>query len=167
MGHWRLIDGRDPAESPEDFPTVPISSETELRQELARQQQLEPGIVSLACPANGALQIGIGGPFAGIRWYHNPYPPHSSRDILVDHPCTPGRIDFLAEGDTIAFWPENLMPVDQAIDIVLFFFNHQRLPDWVGWKEWDPVQHRWKIKPATNVRSAYLSTSESPQHTTS
>jgi hypothetical protein len=154
MGDWRVIDGRDPADGPENFPFVRISSETELRQELARQRQLEPGIVSLSSPVSGALQIGIGGPLAGIRWYVNPYPPGQSRDVLADHAYAEKRIDFLAEGDHIAFWPENLMPVDQAIEIVVYFFNHQRLPDWVGWKEWDPAACKWKIKPAASVRSA-------------
>src|ERR1700722_7847052 len=124
MGDWRLTDGRDPADGPEDFPTVPISSEAELRQELARLRSLEPGIVSLSSPADGALQIGIGGPFAGVRWFYDPNPPHLSRDVLVDHPCFQDRIDYLAEGDHISFWPENLIPVDQAIEIILYFFNH-------------------------------------------
>src|SRR4051794_9005544 len=109
MAEWRLVDGRHPADSPDNFPTVRISSEIELRQELARQVQLEPGIISLTSPANEALQIGIGGPFIGLRWYQDPRSSDMSRDLLADRPYCSDRVDFLAEGDTLAFWPENLM----------------------------------------------------------
>ncbi len=148
MADWRLLDGRD------HFPTVSISSEDELRQELHRLRQLEPGIVSLISPTNEALQIGIGGSFAGLRWYQNPKLSQRNREILADRPYSAKRVDFMAEGDTIAFWPEHLMPVEQAIGIVLYFFNQQSLPNWVGWKEWDTVKSRWNINPPAKAASA-------------
>jgi hypothetical protein len=154
MTVWRLVDGREPVDCPEAFPTVDISSEGELRQELERLRQLEPGIVSLSGPTEEALQIGIGGSFAGLRWYENAHVSERSRDILADRLYCPNRIDFAAEGDTIAFWPEHLMPVERVIEIVGYFFKHQRLPDWIGWKEWDPARKQWNIKPATDARSA-------------
>ncbi len=154
MASWRLVDGRYPPDDPDDFPIIVISSEAELRQELARLLQLEPGIVSLTSPTNEALQIGIGGPLAGLRWYQDPRSCEPSREILADRSYSPNRVDFLAEGDSIAFWPEQLLPADQAVDIVVYFYNHQRLPDWVGWREWDAVCYKWDVKPAVAARSA-------------
>lgn len=154
MTEWRLVDGRDPVDDPDDFPTIPITSEADLRQELDRLRKMEPGIVSLSSPTNEALQIGIGGAFAGLRWYQNPKLSQQRREILADHAYCANRVDFMAEGDTIAFWPENLMPVDQAISIVVYFFNHQSLPEWSGWKEWDAGRGRWNIKPPAKAASA-------------
>jgi hypothetical protein len=151
---WCLVDGRDPVDRPDDFPTKPISGETELRQELDRRRHLEVGIVSLQSPTGEALQIGIGGPFAGLRWFENPHSSEKSRDLLADGPYCSTRVDFLAEGDTIAFWPEHLMPVDQVVEIAVYFFKHARLPDWVAWKEWDGTRKKWHIQSAIKVRSA-------------
>jgi len=153
MAEWRLIDGRNPADSPQDFPAKLISSEAELREELDRLRQLEPGIVSLNSPTGGALQIGIGGPFAGLRWYKK-LQSDAPSEVLADRPYCSSRIDFLAEDDAIAFWPEHLMPVDQVIESVVYFFGHQRLPDWVAWKEWDHSQLNWHVKSAIKIKSA-------------
>jgi hypothetical protein len=152
MAAWRLTDGRDPADGPEDFPAKAIANESELRQELDRLRHLTPAIVSFTSPAGDALQIGIGGPFAGMRWYQSVSGP--SREVLADRSYCSGRIDFASEGDSIAFWAEQLMPVDQVIDIAVYFFRHQRLPDWVAWKEWDSARSKWHIKPAISARSA-------------
>ena len=154
MNAWRLIDGRDPVDTPNDFPARVISADSGLRQEMDRLRKIEPGIVSLESPNGEALQIGIGGPFAGLRWYQNPHSAGPSRDLLADRPYCSSRVDFMAEGDTIAFWPEHLMPVDQVIEIVVYFFNNRRLPEWVAWKEWDAAQGQWNLKSAIRVRSA-------------
>jgi hypothetical protein len=154
MAVWKLVDGRYPAESPEAFRETVIGSEAELRRELDRLRHLEPATVSIFNPSGEALQIGIGGPFAGIRWHRNPHTSKQSRDILADHPYCPNRVDFASEGDAIAFWPEHLMPVDQAIAIAVYYYQHSELPDWVAWKEWDEVRRQWTIKPGIGVLSA-------------
>ena len=154
MAAWQLVDGREPVDRPEDFPTDLISTEPELRCHLDQLRKLEPGIISLSSPTGEALQIGIGGLYAALRWYPNPHGSAPSRDILADRTYCSGRVDFRAEGDSIAFRPEHLMPVDHVIEMVLYFFKHQRLPDWVAWKEWDAVRNKWNLKPALNARSA-------------
>ncbi len=154
MAAWRLVDGRDPVDRPDGFGTKLIPGEAELRQELDRHRRLEPGIVSLQSPTGAALQIGIGGPFAAVRWYENPHTSEKTRDLLADGNYCATRVDFLAEGDTIAFWPEHLMPVDQVVEIAMYFFKHERLPDWIAWKEWDATRKKWHVKSAIKVRSA-------------
>jgi hypothetical protein len=152
MATWRLVDGRDPVERPDRFPTKLISSEAELRQELDRLRLLEPGIVSLTSPDGESLQLGIGGPCSALRWYGSDN--KRSRDLLAHRPYHSNRIDFLAEGDTIAFWPEQLMPVDQVTDIVVYFFKHHHLPDRIALKEWDSARNKWITRPAVQACSA-------------
>ena len=154
MGVWRLVDGRDPVDHPDDFPVKTIASEAELRTELDRLGRLDPGIVILQSPSGQSLQVGIGGSFVGLRWYQNPETSEQSRDLLADEVCCSERVDFRAEGDSIAFWPEHLMPLDEGIDIAVYFYHHLRLPEWVAWKEWDPARYKWNIKSAVKVRSA-------------
>jgi hypothetical protein len=154
MADWRLLDGRNPVESPDDFPAQTISCDVELRRELDRLRKLQPAIVSLQSPKDEALQIGIGGPVAAIRWFRDPKNSELCRDVLANCPYGSDRVDFLSEGDTIAFWPEHLMPIDHAVDIIVSFFKHERLPEWVSWKEWDPARNKWIIKSSPKVRSA-------------
>lgn len=151
MATWRLVDGRDPADSPEAFPAISICTEAELRHELDRLREQEPAIVSLNGPNGAALQIGIGGPLIGMRWFGTP---RKVREVLADHIYAPGRIDFRAEGDSTAFWPEHLMPADQAIEVIVSCFTHGGLPDWVRWREWDASRGQWHVNPAVTAKSA-------------
>ncbi|SRR5260370_11426828 len=153
MAEWHLTDGREPADGPEEFPSVVIESENQLRDELHRLQKLEPGIVALNGPAEKAIQIGIGGPVAGIRYYEAPKKSPRFRVVLADRPCCEKQVDFLAEGDTVAFFPESLFAVEEAIEIVVHFFKHQELPDSVSWKEWNPVTKQWRMHRRVPVPS--------------
>jgi hypothetical protein len=155
MSQWQLIDGREPVEDPDAFPKLLASSELDLRHKLEQFRQQDPGMFSLTSPDGGdALQIGLGGPFGGVRWFENAKDSLRSRVLLADRLYSKHHVDFLAEGDTNTFWPEQLMPADQLIEVIVHYYNHHRLPDWVAWKEWDPVKDGWTYKPATAVRSA-------------
>jgi hypothetical protein len=153
MDRWELIDLRDPADATEEFPRVVIHSASQLRAELHRLQQREPSMLALEGPIDQGLQIGLGGPYAGIRWAEYPVSERGGTG-LADRVRSESRIDFASEGDTLAFWPDELIPVEQAIEVIVSFYNNHRLPDWIGWKEWDPAQSKWIVKPAVSVRSA-------------
>lgn len=153
MTGWRLTDGRDPTDSPDDFPRLEIDSKSQLRQELDRLRRMAPAIVSLQAPGRGGLQIGIGGPFGGLGWFSEPFSAARVKEVLADRPYCATRMAFAAEGDTLTFAPELLIPADIASDIALQVFEQGQLPTWVSWKEWDPVQNRWTTTPATNARS--------------
>ncbi len=143
MSQWYLIDGSMPADSPEEFPKVAIRSEAHLRDELGRLRERRPGIFALEGPDGLALQIGIGGPCAGIRVFNSGKAQHT---VLTDCHHSEKRIDFAAEEDTLAFWPDELMPVERAIDIAAYLYAHRRLPDDVSWKEWNDGAKRWVVK---------------------
>ncbi len=151
MDQWQLVDGSIPVDGPEDFPRVTIRSEGQLREELRRLRDREPGIFALESPADDALQIGIGGPFWGMRHYRNR---EVHAVVLADRIDHEKRIDFAAEEDAIAFWPEELLPFERAIEVIIYYYRNLRLPDWIGWKEWDSARKQWNIKPATDARSA-------------
>jgi hypothetical protein len=153
MVRWEVIDLINPADGPEEFPRVVVQTEAQLREELARLRLRQPAIIGLASSTGEGLQIGFGGPFAGIRWLKST---HSARGgaVLADRIYCDKRIDFAAEEDTIAFWPENLIPVESAIEVIVYFYKNHRLPDWIAWKEWDRESCQWIVKPATNARSA-------------
>ncbi len=153
MGEWRLVDGRAPAESPEAFPSIVIESESQLREALMRLQKLEPAVVSVQSPRNKAIQLGIGGPWAGIRYFPSPQKSPAHRVVLADRPGCAKRVDFAAEEDTIAFFSDSLIPVDEAIEIAVYFFTHRELPNWVSWKEWDPAVSQWRMHRGRPVAS--------------
>jgi hypothetical protein len=153
VDHWELIDLINPADAPEEFPRVVIQSESQLRSELHRLQQREPAIVGLEGPIDQGLQMGIGGPYAGIRWAEYPVSRRGGT-ALADRIYSEKRVDFASEEDTLAFWPDELIPVERAIEVIVYFYKNHRLPDWIAWKEWDPERYQWIVKPATSARSA-------------
>lgn len=156
MKKWVLVDGRDPAESPDDFPTVELISETHLRGELLKFQCREPSIIALSSDGE-ALQIGLGGELAGIRWFKEP-PFANGGEVLADRVYCDHRIDFLAEGDTISFWPENLMPAEIAIEVICHYYNTSHFPTWVCQKNWDNDAKRWVVVRARTPSPAFPST---------
>src|SRR5271166_6568093 len=109
MDQWRLVDCIDQADGPEDFPTLSIHSEAQLREELEQLRQRVPAIVGLSSPEQGGLRIGIGGPFAGISW-GDQQRFHGSRRIVADQPYCKQPIDFAAEEGTLRHWPNELIP---------------------------------------------------------
>jgi hypothetical protein len=153
MDHWELIDLMNQADAPEAFPRVVIQSEAQLRAELSRFALREPAILALEGPIDQGLQFGLGGPYAGVRWAEHPVSERGG-SAIPDRVYCQKRIDFASEEDTIAFWPDELMPTNDAIEIIVYFYNNQRLPDWIAWKEWDPIEHKWTMKPATKAQSA-------------
>ena len=145
MQQWQLVDGSMPAEVPEEFPRIAIHSEQHLREELARLRERNPGIVGLEGPDGLALEIGLGGPLAGVRLFQSGKP---QCVLLADRRYSEKRIDFAAEEDTVAFWPDELVPVERALDIITYFYRHQQLPGWAASKHWDDGSKRWVVRSA-------------------
>jgi hypothetical protein len=153
MERWELIDLRDSADAPEDLPRVVIQSEGHLRAELERLRDRDPAILALEGPIAQGLQFGLGGAYAGIRWGEHPVS-NRTGTVLADRVYSEHRIDFASEESTIAFWQDELIPVERAIEVIVSFYKTQRLPSWIAWKEWDPVRNVWEVKPSTEARSA-------------
>jgi Immunity protein Imm1 len=145
MADWHLVDSMHPSESPDGFPAVVIRSPEQLRAELGRLRQREPAIVGLEGPGGHALEIGSGGPFAGLRQFRNQ---RAWRVALADRTHSAKSVDFAFEQGVLTFWPDELLPVDQAIAAIAHFYEHQQLPDWLSYKEWDDGKKEWVVKRA-------------------
>ena len=143
MKDWHLVDSSKPSEAPDGFPRVAVASEQNLRAELERLRHGQPAIVGLEGPIDQALEIGIGGPVAGLRLFRNRRP---WRIVTADRICSEKPIDFAFEENALSFWPDELLPVEQAIGVIIHFYKYQQLPDWVGWKEWNDEVKGWDIK---------------------
>ena len=148
MSEWKLADCIDPVERMEDTPIIPISSESQFRGILDQLQQRRPGLVILEGPNQEFLHIFIGGPFAGLRWMKLPGSNHCKHTV-AGVPLSPGGVEFSEEGVDNLFNPEQLLPVEDVIEAAVYFFNNQRLPDWITWKAWNPVTKEWDLsKPS-------------------
>jgi hypothetical protein len=156
MSRWELIDCLNALEEDQENPKTPIESESQLREELKRLGQRRPGLVLLAGPDQGMLAINIGGPFAGLGWIAPP----SQRQLVGDKVALPARVsspeevEFLAEGVPTPIRVEELFPVEEVIEAAASFYRTHHLPDWIGWRSWDPVTKSWDVKPATTALSS-------------
>jgi hypothetical protein len=146
MSEWKLADCIDPVEKLEDTPTIVIQSEAHLREVLDRLRQRRPGIVFLVSPSNEYFEMGLGGPFAGMRWMRPPTEKFA-REAIADPVRSPEAHGYSAEGVDTVFEPKNLFLVEEVIEAAVYFFNHHRLPEWITWSEWDPVAYKWNLIP--------------------
>lgn len=148
MSQWLLIDYMEPADGPDEFPKLAIGSEGQLRQELIRLRDREPSIVCLVVPDEEGLQIGIGGPFAGLKWADYPKS-NNYRRLLADRLYSPNPVDFKCEEDFLVYDQSELIPFAQAMEIILHFYKHGSLPDHVNWKAWDDKTKTWRMRLET------------------
>ena len=92
----------------------------------------KPRVFTLTGPISGIAFIGIGGPFAGIRYY----PGVQSTRCLS---ATPGvrHTDeeqwFTAVGEPSGFAADHVMPVGELIYLVAHLYRTGELADWVQW----------------------------------
>ena len=136
MGEWRLFDETSPLRDfDDDHPSIVIESEEQLRTELESWRLREPSVICLVSPKGERLQIGIGGPYCGMRWTKPPTRENLKMPVaepkLVEH-----GIEFRWQGQEMGFRPQYVLSVDQVIPIVLHFFKTHSLADWVTWWEW-------------------------------
>jgi hypothetical protein len=148
MTEWQLIDFAAPLEDDEESPRMAIHSEEQLREELRRCQGRRPAMIALMNPAGERLDIGIGGPWAGMQWTK---PPHARtlKLALATGARSPAAIDFACEGASSGFRPEHLLPAGEAIEAAVHYFAHHRLPEWITWAEWSPKTNRMEAVPAS------------------
>src|ERR1044072_1804936 len=105
MDEWRLYDETGPLEDFNDnFPFIVIESEEQLRIELEFWRHQEPSAICLASHDDQRLNIGIGGPYCGIRWIKPPFR-ESLKMPIADPKIVEEGIEFKQEGkrDGLAF----------------------------------------------------------------
>lgn len=153
MPQWELVDCLEPLEEDESNPRIPVSSETQLREELNRFRQRQPGAVHVDSPEKETLIISIGGPFAGLAWYP---PPSEERyrgykAALPERIVAPRAVDFVGEGIPNSLEPKELLPVEDVIEAVVYFYQNHDLPEWITWREWNPTTLCWETHPANGA----------------
>jgi Immunity protein Imm1 len=146
MNTWMLVDCMNPVDPEEPFPMVSISSENQLRGELEKYQKRRPSIIHLKSPSGETLVIGIGERIGGLKWLKNDkkemFRIAIAKSLLVSE-----GVDFREQGTDTGFRPSYLLPVEEVIDAIIFFFNNHRLPEEVQWAEWNAQIKRLEIIP--------------------
>ncbi len=154
MKEWQLADFATAPGGAEEAPSTVIRSEDQLREELSGRRGRRPAMVALISPEGMRLDIGIGGPWAGVQWTEPPYSRNLKLAVATGpHPAT--AVDFACEGASSGFRPEYLLPAAEAVEIAAYFFAHQRLPEWVAWAAWNPKTNRMEAAPASASPSAF------------
>jgi hypothetical protein len=148
MKEWQLIDFLNPLEDDqEEAPRLVVRSEEQLREQLKRLQQRRPAMIALISPQDERLDFGIGGPWSGVQWTKPPYSENLRIAIAANAQVQSG-IEFACEGSVSGFRPEHVLPVENVIEIVVFFFKHHRLPEWIPWLEWNAKTGQKNMTPA-------------------
>jgi hypothetical protein len=152
MNSWELIDCLNALDDDQDNPRIPIHSESQLRNELHRLAQRPPGLVYLASPDQDRLALSIGGPLAALGWTPPPFQRQRVGDkvALPNRVASPKAVDFVAEGIPTPVKAEELFPVEEVIEAAVHFYKTHQLPDWVGWRTWNPATKKWDIERTAN-----------------
>jgi hypothetical protein len=130
---WLLIDCRDEVTYEENPPQTEICSESDLRRELGEMRRRSPSIVQLHSPEGEILIIGIGGPFAGLRWMKPPMVEHFKLSLNPMPPTNQG-IEFRDHGTDTGFRPQYLFPLEDVIEEAVYFYNNQTFSDRMQWR---------------------------------
>jgi hypothetical protein len=145
MKPWELVDYIDPVEDEAQLPRKVIRSEAELRTELERLRQRKPGVVMLESPQGECLEIALGGPFAALHWMKPPASRHSLTAVAPQVCCDP-PVQFSNQGMPTHYEAQDLLPVADVMDAVLFFYRHHHLPDDLQWRGWNAATNRWEVQ---------------------
>jgi hypothetical protein len=130
---WRLIDLENPLfDDNEGFPTTAIQTEQHLRNLLEHYRPCSARIFHFNT-AKVLIEVGIGGPFAFLRYY--PSVDHSQSFTAISVKKVSNRpACFLDEGQPANIEPQDLMLVSDAIEIAACFFITQQMAPWVNWE---------------------------------
>ncbi len=131
---WMLVDTLQPEFLRPDTASFLIHSADELEAALHDFAHRMPRQIVMQNDAGQSVFISIGGRLAGIHCY-------LSRDASVGFfacPQTPsasGSLFFTGEGQPTEVEPTHLLPVEQAIALVVEFYRTGELSSSVDWEE--------------------------------
>jgi hypothetical protein len=133
---WRISDLAELKYGPDGkkwFPQVAISTDEQLQTELQRLARLEPRCVEIALPEGDYINLCIGGPLAAFEYSRakNVKSPLPSGDAVAKSPPEGTVYGFLCEGTHSEMLAKYLLPVNDVIEIAVYFFRTRSLPDWV------------------------------------
>jgi hypothetical protein len=153
MRNWELVDYRELHEEEQDYPRVVILSANQLREQLNQLRQSPPGVYELYAPDGETLEVAIGGRFAGLSWAKPP----AARNSLSAMPrtiCADAPVVFTNQGLENTYDPEDLFPVEEVIDAIVYFYQTHRIPEWLDWRYWNGDTKQWETKRGTGTAPA-------------
>jgi len=134
MGEWRLFDETSALDFGESHPFIIIQSGEQLLTELEYWVGQEPSAIRLESPHQESLTIGIGGPYCGIQWSKPPR--RQNLKMAISNPrIVDMAMEFRWNGEEMGFRAQYVLTFIEAIPIILLFYKHQQLADWVEWWE--------------------------------
>ncbi len=115
--------------------TYNISSEKELKDLLYKILSKEPSVFIIDIPNNGIFTLGIGRPYGFIQYSRSDEPPYliALNETFLENYTD--DIEFDSGGTPTPISIRQCLPYDQVVDILVYCFNHQKLPDNVIWEE--------------------------------
>ena len=141
---WRVIDyGILIDEESDEYRTITVESESQLRDTFVELSQESPRIVHLLAPGGEVLILGIGGPYSSLGWIKTPV--ESNCKIAIgDFNATQDSIIFQNRGSAHPIEPEQLFPLNTVLRAVSHFYVKHQLPTWIRWKVWNPHRFCWE-----------------------
>jgi hypothetical protein len=135
-GEWKLF-AYPEGDATKPLCEIPIESEEALLRELRRLIDGPPQHVEIVS-IYGAVCLGIGGPYSAVEWRY-PCDPNAIFKVLAQTPNIGPKFEFAVSGGGYEESPEFLMPVDEALRIVLHCFRYHAVPPDVKCLNWDHV----------------------------
>jgi hypothetical protein len=130
---FNLFD-RSKASFQENVEPIRISSEQGLREELERFKHNDPGSIDLNSPSGDCLTIGISASSGCVMFTQASLdPPYlMARGPSDDYEAC---IEFLRGGTPTPIPLAYILPIEEVIDIAVYFFLNGSLPETVEWEE--------------------------------
>lgn len=132
---WQIMDLADSVAG-RPGPRRVIDSQADLASELHRLAEAEPRVVEVRMRPGEYLNVGIGGPLGFVEHVTNqPYCAETAvpRQPYAD-PDGLGYVSFRCGGIGSEVDVERVMPVAEAVEIVLAVYRDGELPAWVKWQ---------------------------------
>lgn len=118
----------------QDAEEVMIPTEEELRRILGALQASKPRFVDLIAPSGDCLTIGIGRPLACVMHTQaSGRPPYLI--AIGNTEAQEGFVEFDAGGTPTQFPAYQCIPYDEMVNVAVYFFNNESLPQNVRWDE--------------------------------
>jgi hypothetical protein len=133
---WILTDAIDPEQMRDGSENVEIQQASQLQAILLTFSEGLPREVILTSPDQRQLFISIGPRWAGVRYY----PPRGGgmgQVAKASVSVSNSEQWFSAEGQPLGIEPQYLVSPQEAIRIVVYFYETSELAPWLEWEEGD------------------------------
>ena len=115
---------------------IEITREEELRDVLRDLLKHGNSVVLLEFPDSGVLTIGVGTPFGFVEYMdEDRSPPYL---VATDDPKNEEQdpfVEFDSGGTPTPIPIKNWLPFERVVEIVVYFLQNKKLPDYVSWIE--------------------------------